>query len=84
MYEKTDRLCPKCFRWLRANQKKRTLYCPDTLRCQLTGPIIGFGSPQRFSIETLQEVLVFEDSKSRQYQDRKRIERIKEAIARLR
>ncbi|WP_065546856.1 hypothetical protein [Vibrio scophthalmi] len=81
MYEKTDKLCPKCFRWLRENNE--TLYCPDTILCQLVTPKVGRGSPPRLTLDKLQEVLAFEDSKSRQYQDRKRIERIKEAIARL-
>lgn len=82
MYEKTNKLCLKCFRWLRENNE--TLYCPDTILCQFVMPIVGRGSPPQFTIDKLQEVLAFEQNKSRQYQDLKRIERIKEALARLR
>ncbi|RJX68683.1 hypothetical protein DZ860_16955 [Vibrio sinensis] len=83
MYEKTDKLCPNCFRWLRLNQENEFFYCPDTIKCRLSAPRIGVDAPKQHSIGFLKEELIYQKSKAKALQDLPRIERLKEAIARF-
>ena len=81
MYEKTDRLCPKCFRRLLSNRHDNVFYCPDTLHCQLKRSMKS--PPPRVTIDELNEALAIEYAKPRSFQNSQMIQRIKDAFERL-
>lgn len=80
MYEKTDRLCPHCFRWLRLDRKQAKYFCPDTIQCQLRKAISR--PPERVTLDMVRERLKTERSRPRNRQDVKLIVRLQEAIER--
>ena len=55
MYEKSDRLCPNCYRWLRIDRTNAKYFCPDTLRCRPRKAVTR--PPKRVTLEMVQEQL---------------------------
>lgn len=80
MYEKSDRLCPKCYRWLRIDRKNAKYFCPDTIRCQLRKAITR--PPEKVTLEIVQEQLSAELSRSQDKRDTQRVARLREALDR--
>lgn len=76
MYQKSEFICPKCFRFLRILRLEDSLYCPDTIKCRWK---INQLRLPKVSKEFLQEQL----SEAIGDKDFQRVIRIKELIIQL-
>lgn len=78
MYEKTDKLCPNCFRWLLRNTAKGEIYCPDTISCRVKGSLSM--PPLTVTKAQLRRTLVNEIRKDKNYQNLTVIKRINKLL----